>query len=66
MTESGSRKGENRLNHEAITIDDCLDMYQKKGQATVIHNGHVIGFIKEGGEHSGNSGINSGRQAPDR
>lgn len=36
------------MNYEAITIDDCLDMYQKKGQVTVIENGQVIGYKKEG------------------
>ena len=38
------------LNYEVITIDDCLDMHQKKGQAVVIENGQVVGFIKERGE----------------
>jgi hypothetical protein len=28
-------------------IEDCIDMYEKKGQAVVIDNGHVISFVKE-------------------
>lgn len=40
------------MNHEAITIDDCIDMSEKKGQATVIEHGQVIRFEKEGGKHS--------------
>lgn len=32
---------------ESITIEDCLDMYEKKGQAAVIENGQVVKFEKE-------------------
>lgn len=35
------------MNYEAITIQDCLDMYEKKNQATIINDGKVIGFIPE-------------------
>ncbi len=37
------------MNYETITIEDCLDMYKKKGQATIIENGQVTGFKKEKG-----------------
>lgn len=30
-----------------ITIEDCLDMYEKKGQSVVINDGKVIGFVEE-------------------
>jgi hypothetical protein len=35
------------VNNETITIDDCLDMFEKKGRTTLIENGQVIGFRKE-------------------
>lgn len=34
-------------NLDNITIQDCLDVYEKKGMITIINNGHVDGFIKE-------------------
>jgi len=39
------------MNYGTITIEDCLDMHSKKGQATIIENGQVTGFEKEGVEH---------------
>ena len=35
------------MNPETITIEDCIDMHEKKGQAVIIENGRVIGFTKE-------------------
>lgn len=35
------------MNSEVITIQDCLDMYEKKCQTTVINDGQVVGFISE-------------------
>lgn len=35
------------MNKENITIQDCLDMYEKKRYITVIENGQIITFIKE-------------------
>jgi hypothetical protein len=35
------------MNYEIVTIQDCLDMYEKKGQAAIIENGQVTGFGKE-------------------
>ena len=35
------------MNVNAITISDCLEMINMKGQCTSIHNGKVIGFIDE-------------------
>jgi len=36
------------MNLEAVTIQDCLDMYEKKGYATVIDDGRISFFTKEG------------------
>lgn len=36
-----------RLNSEIITIQDCLDMYEKRGMTAVIADGQVVEFIKE-------------------
>ena len=35
------------MNVNTITISDCLEMINMKGQCTSIHNGKVIGFIDE-------------------
>ena len=35
------------MNVNVITINDCLEMIDMKGQCTSIHNGKVIGFIDE-------------------
>ncbi len=35
------------MNLEAITLQDCIDMYEKKGQTVVTSNGEVIGFKGE-------------------
>ncbi len=35
------------MNVNAITINDCLEMIDMKGQYTSIHNGKVVGFIDE-------------------
>ncbi len=32
------------MNMEAITLQDCIDNYEKKGQAAVINDGQVLGF----------------------
>lgn len=35
------------MNNENITIQNCLDMFEKKGRITVIENGQVIAFRRE-------------------
>lgn len=35
------------MNLENVTIQDCIDMYEKKDKAVVINDGKVIGFISE-------------------
>jgi hypothetical protein len=35
------------MNYETITLDDCVDMFKKKQQITIIENGQVVGFEKE-------------------
>ena len=32
------------MNMENITVQDCIDMYEKKGQAAVINDGEVKDF----------------------
>lgn len=34
----------NRLNYDAISVQDCIDMYEKKDKTTIINNGKVVGF----------------------
>lgn len=38
------------MNREAITLEDCLDMYEKRNKATIINDGQVIMFISENKE----------------
>ena len=41
------------MNYEAVieldnvTLEDCVELYEKKGIATVINNGKIENFIKE-------------------
>jgi hypothetical protein len=37
------------MNMDAITIQDCLAMNDILGKATIINDGHVVGFEKENG-----------------
>lgn len=32
---------------DQVTVQDCLDMYEKLGKAVVLNDGQVIGFEKE-------------------
>lgn len=32
------------MNMETITLQDCIDNYEKKDQAAVINDGQVLGF----------------------
>lgn len=35
------------MNTEIITVEDCLDMYEKKNKSVIINDGQVIDFISE-------------------
>lgn len=35
------------MNKSEVTLQDCIDMYQMKGQYAVINDGEVSGFEKE-------------------
>lgn len=35
------------MNLEAITIQDCIDMYDLKNQAVILNDGKVIGFTEK-------------------
>ena len=30
-----------------VTLEDCIDLYEKKNVTTVINDGKVIDFVKE-------------------
>lgn len=32
------------MNMEAITLQDCIENFEKKDQAAIINDGHVLGF----------------------
>lgn len=40
------------MNYEAITIEDCIDMFEKKNCVSIIEDGVVKGF-KERYEYDG-------------
>ena len=29
-----------------VTLEDCMDLYEKKGMSTIINDGHIINFVK--------------------
>lgn len=35
------------MNKTEITVQDCIDMYEKKGKAVILKDGEVKGFIEE-------------------
>lgn len=35
------------MNLSAVTLQDCIDMYEKKGKAVEISDGAVVCFIEE-------------------
>lgn len=35
------------MNLEEITVQDCIDMYEKKRRYAIIENGKVTGFRNE-------------------
>ncbi len=36
-------------NPEAVTLQDCIDNYEKKNRVAVISNGKCVGFVREFG-----------------
>lgn len=42
------------MNLSVVTIEDCLDMYYKKGFSSVLEDGNLIGFLGEEVNDSGN------------
>ena len=30
-----------------VTLEDCIDLYEKKNVRTVIYDGHITDFVKE-------------------
>ena len=30
-----------------VTLEDCIDLYEKKNMSTIINDGHIINFAKE-------------------
>lgn len=32
------------MNMENITLEDCLENYERKGKTTIINDGKVVGF----------------------
>lgn len=43
------------MNLEAVTIQDCLDLYELMDKVTNIENGQVIGFEKESKDEEPNT-----------
>ena len=37
----------NVIELDNVTLEDCIDLYEKKNVKTVICNGHITDFVKE-------------------
>ena len=51
VTTLKQKKGKNNMkqvNEKVITVQDCIDMYEKKDMYTVVDGGKVVGFVKRG------------------
>lgn len=40
-------KYEDILELDNVTLDDCVELYEKKGMYTILNDGMVINFVKE-------------------
>ena len=38
---------ENIIELENVTLEDCIDLYEKKGTYTIINDGYIKDFVKE-------------------
>ena len=38
---------ENVIELDNVTLEDCLNLYEKKNVRTVICDGHITDFVKE-------------------
>ena len=32
---------------DEVTLEACIDLYEKKNMSTIINDGHIINFVKE-------------------
>ena len=32
---------------DEVTLEDCIDLYEKKNMSTIINDGYIINFVKE-------------------
>lgn len=35
------------MNYDAVTLQDCIALYEIKGDVVIIENGHITGFAEE-------------------
>ena len=38
---------ENIIELDNVTLEDCIDLYEKKNVSSVICDGHITDFVKE-------------------
>lgn len=38
---------DDEMNLEEVTLDDCIDNYEKKGKAAILEDGRLKGFFDE-------------------
>ena len=31
---------------DEVTLEDCIDLYEKKNMSAIINDGHIINFVK--------------------
>lgn len=35
------------MNWDRVTVQDCIDMYEKKNKCAVLNDGHVTNFVED-------------------
>lgn len=35
------------MNWDKVTLEDCIEMCEKKGKSATVNDGHIIGFEQE-------------------
>lgn len=43
---------EEKINYKAITLQDCIDLYEMKNNEVVIENGNITNIINMEGIHN--------------
>lgn len=42
------------MDFDMVTVQDCIDMYEKRGKVAEINDGHITNFLQEGNKKKNN------------